>query len=310
MSSVIILHKIKVENANAIAGLTYGFPAITHFLGFTHALSRQLSSTSSLTLEGCAVISHQQQLHAYGNWERCFALTRNPLTREAKTAAFNEEGRMHMTVSLLIECHGMLPGEADINALKQHILKLAQRQRLAGGVIVDIARVSIHAMPTNESQTRKILRQLLPGFVLRDRSALLETHHHALQQINPQVEMIDAWLDFSAVKYHAVRDEGKETVEWQLVPKPSKGFLVPLMTGYRAVSQLYTPGEVEKTRDTTTPFCFSEAIYGIGEWCGAHRISDIDSTLWRYQYQNGEYLCRQASDIGAAEDYDELEFDY
>jgi CRISPR-associated protein Csy2 len=34
MSSLILLRRMKVENANAIAGLTYGFPAITHFLGF------------------------------------------------------------------------------------------------------------------------------------------------------------------------------------------------------------------------------------------------------------------------------------
>jgi CRISPR-associated protein Csy2 len=40
MSSLILLRRVRVENANAIAGLTYGFPAITHFLGFSHALSR------------------------------------------------------------------------------------------------------------------------------------------------------------------------------------------------------------------------------------------------------------------------------
>ena len=36
MSSLILLRRVRVENANAIAGLTYGFPAITHFLGFSH----------------------------------------------------------------------------------------------------------------------------------------------------------------------------------------------------------------------------------------------------------------------------------
>ncbi|HHH1607741.1 TPA: type I-F CRISPR-associated protein Csy2, partial [Yersinia enterocolitica] len=39
MSYLIVLRHVQVENANAISGLTYGFPAMTHFLGYTHALS-------------------------------------------------------------------------------------------------------------------------------------------------------------------------------------------------------------------------------------------------------------------------------
>ena len=42
MNQYILLNRIKVQNANAIAGFTWGFPAITHFLGFSHNLSRKL----------------------------------------------------------------------------------------------------------------------------------------------------------------------------------------------------------------------------------------------------------------------------
>ena len=92
MSSIILLRHVRVENANAIAGLTYGFPAITHFLGFTHAVSRIVSDTWGLSLTGCAVISHEHQIHAHSSGrDYQFALTRNPLTREGKTAPFNEE---------------------------------------------------------------------------------------------------------------------------------------------------------------------------------------------------------------------------
>ena len=59
MKSLLILKNINVENANTIAGLTYGFPAITHFLGFVHALSRKLHQKSRVGLGGCAVIYHQ-----------------------------------------------------------------------------------------------------------------------------------------------------------------------------------------------------------------------------------------------------------
>lgn len=80
MSSLILLRRISVENANAIAGLTYGFPAITHFLGFSHALSRRLTETHGLCIDGCAVVSHEQQIHAHSSGrDYQFALTRNPL---------------------------------------------------------------------------------------------------------------------------------------------------------------------------------------------------------------------------------------
>ncbi|MEI7374782.1 type I-F CRISPR-associated protein Csy2 [Dickeya chrysanthemi] len=315
MSSLMILRRIQVENANAIAGHTYGFPAISHFLGFTHALSRQLQASHGLRLEGCGVVCHQHQVHAYGNgWNRSFALTRNPLTKEEKTAAFNEEGRMHLTVSLLIECHGMLPGEDGREALRQQVRQQVQQQRLAGGLIVDMAldQVSFHDIPTNGAATRSLMRRLLPGFVLVDRTPLLSSHLETRQQADAQADMLDAWLDFAALKYQAVRSSD-DVVSWQPLPKPDRGYLVPLMTGYRAISPLYNPGEVEKTRDPSTPFCFAEAIYGVGEWRGAHRIDDINRIFWRYLYQRDNqhhtYRCLQTGQgiDSAADDYDEFE---
>ncbi|MFJ5378647.1 type I-F CRISPR-associated protein Csy2 [Pectobacterium sp. CHL-2024] len=296
MSTLIILRRIKVENANTIAGLTYGFPAITHFLGFIHALSRKLQVSHGLTLEGCGVVSHQHQLHAYGSsWERRFALTRNPLTKEAKTAAFNEEGRMHMTVSLLIRCEGQIP--TDTTALRDYLTQQAQCQRLAGGTVIGIEHVTFQALPENEVETRKVMRRLLPGFVLRDRTPLLYEHFQTLQQANPHAELIDAWLGFAALKMQAERDPSDNTVQWQYLPKPGGGgFLIPLMIGYRAISPLYAPGEVDKTRDTQTPFRFAEAVYGIGEWQGAHRVHDINHILWEYHHKNDDYQCRQPVD--------------
>lgn len=67
MSSLILLRRLRVENANAIAGVTWGFPAITHFLGFTHALSRKLTQSHGLRLDGCAVVCHQHQIHAHSS---------------------------------------------------------------------------------------------------------------------------------------------------------------------------------------------------------------------------------------------------
>jgi CRISPR-associated protein Csy2 len=64
-NAYIIFERVSVQDANCIAGFTYGFPAITHFLGFGHALSKKLSLSHNLSLYGCAVICHQHQIHAY-----------------------------------------------------------------------------------------------------------------------------------------------------------------------------------------------------------------------------------------------------
>lgn len=297
MSSLIILRNMRIENANAVAGLTWGFPAITHFLGFTHALSRQLQQSHGLTLDGCGVICHQQQVHAYNSGrDHHFALTRNPLTREAKVAAFNEEGRMHMTVSLLMECNGMIGGgEQGVTDLAMHLTAICQRLRLAGGTIIDPGQIQVRGWPENERQTRRILCRLLPGFALLDRSSLLSEHFSSLKQAQPDAEMLDAWMDFAALKMQpsqALETSGEDDAEWAYQSKPAGGFLVPLMVGYQAISPLYPAGEVLNSRDAVTPFRFTEAIYGVGEWRGVHRVDDLRELLWRYHYQNEQYLCR------------------
>ncbi|MGB9098115.1 type I-F CRISPR-associated protein Csy2 [Erwinia sp.] len=300
MSTLIILKHLRVENANAIAGLTYGFPSITHFLGYTHALSRKLQTSHGLKLENCGVICHQQQLHAHSSGrDHVFSLTRNPLTKEAKTAAFNEEGRMHMTVSLLIECDRVIVnGREGARALEEHLETLCVSNRLAGGTIISLGEVRVVAYPEEQKSLRSLMCRLLPGFALMDRSDYLTQHYQSLKQQNPQVEMIDAWLDFSALKMSAsvsddVANPSSETpAQWCYLPKPQPGYLVPLHVGYKAISPLFPAGEVGNTRDPGVPFCFAEAIYGIGEWRSLHRITSLETLLWRTDFQEGFYHCR------------------
>ncbi|MEW5560010.1 type I-F CRISPR-associated protein Csy2 [Enterobacter asburiae] len=294
MSYLLLLPHIRVENANAVAGLTWGYPAITHFLGYVHALSRKISQTYSLTLSGCAVISHEHQTHAYASGrEYQFALTRNPLTKEGKTASFNEEGRMHLTVSLLVECEGEIPnGEHGMAELCERLRQLCPAQKLAGGSIVGMRDPILFYTPTEHSQWRKILWRLMPGFALCDRTDWLKEHHNRLQQTHPDSTMMDAWLDFTTQKFKAAEDvPDGEQVPWHYQPKPMPGYLVPLMCGYQRVSRLYGAGEVANARDSVSPFAFAEAVYGVGEWRGLHRIADMQALFWRYQNTETGYYC-------------------
>lgn len=305
MSAILILRHLNVENANAIAGHTWGFPAISNFLGFVHALSRKTKPELELTLNGCGVICHRSQVQAYqpsgwGDW--VFALSRNPLTKESKTAAFVEEGRMHLDISLVVRVEGrIISGEEHRATLQNQVAQMIQTLRLAGGTIRDLASVELHSIPYDEEDekkfTRKLMRSLLPGFALVSRAETLADHLGDLQQQNPQAEPLDAWLDFAALKYQATEpNESKADntpVEWSPIPKPANGWLVPITIGYRGISELYEPGAVARTRDIHTPFRFVESVYSLGQWLSPRRITQLDKLLWHYQADSdtGWYLC-------------------
>ncbi|MGH1359868.1 MAG: type I-F CRISPR-associated protein Csy2 [Burkholderiaceae bacterium] len=309
MKSLLIFSHIEVENANAIAGLTWGFPAISNFLGFAHALSRKLNNYCGLTLGGCAVVCHRHDVQAYqpSGWgDYVFALTRNPLTKEAKSPAFVEEGRMYLDISLVIECdfkHHELdfPNTDDTDeAQEQHLIdwlyRQALMQRLAGGSIRSMRKPEYETSPLQNG--RKLLMQLLPGYFLVDRREILQRHHEKRLAANHRASLLDSWTDFVAITYkaHAEGQEGELTDEsaatWERLPRPGSGWLVPISVGFKAISTLYQPGAVLRTRDVDTPFRFVESVYSIGQWISPHRIHDLASVFWHYQQDGGWYLCR------------------
>lgn len=301
---LLILRHLKVENANTVAGLTWGFPAISNFLGFVHALSRKLPKSLEFELTGCGVVCHSSKVQAYqprGWGDYVFGLTRNPLTKEAKSPSFVEEGRMHMTVSLVIPFVGDLDDVDEMEEFNQLVEQLVLCQRLAGGTIISAGAVELHDPPEDDEGlkifNRNQLRKLLPGFALVQRSDLLADHTRHCIERDPNSEALDAWLDFAALKFKAEQSDGdfddNTQVQWHYVAKPGKGWLVPIPIGYRGVSDLYEPGVVARTRDATIPFRFVESVYTIGEWMSPHRIANLEQLIWRYhtESESGWYLC-------------------
>jgi len=384
MSQYLLINRIQVQGANAIAGFTWGFPAITHFLGFTHNLSRKLRNQpefSNINLSGCAVIAHKHQVHTYGYNQ--FIQSKNPAYQHGEDSKNKvgsppiiEEGKMNMTISLLIGCDGAIGNHDD--ALKRWLSNSCKLQRLAGGTILELGAIELFSIDDeqNKNNLRNLTRKLLPGFILQDRSAYLEKHVQSLQQQNEKSELFDAWLDFIALKQKArpaserischlinlaeskPEDEScqqllkvwqkhlqttyaqesipemlrnyfasmvqektnknlleqwesycnpseKTDASWEYMAKPEKGFLVPIMVGYKAISQVYKNDEVANTRDHETDVCFVEAVHSIGEWQGAHRIKDeaaLKQSLWYYDYQEHWYLCKQTPGEGSRND--------
>lgn len=316
--SLLVLERVKVTNANAIAGITYGFPCPTSFLGFVHALERELPIPPG-ALTGVAIVAHHHELctHRDGHGQSTFALTRNPLTREEKTAPFVEEGRMHMVVSLIVSTTMGRYDLAEHFRLEDDTVEAAQRKfeamvtrrlgslRLAGGRIDGCARVAFEDLPEEHEdrlrRIRKIMRRLMPGFCLVDRTDILRAHHAELLQQDPKRELIDSWLDFYTITYRAaeIREaahngDSDGQVKWDLQSRPCKGWIVPLLLGFKALSPLYEPGEVGNVRDASVPCRFVEGVYGLGEWMSPHRVTYLEDVLWHHRVVNGEwYLSTQ-----------------
>lgn len=324
MSQYIVLKNIRVQNVNAIAGFTWGYPAITHFLGFTHALSRKLETQHQIRLTGCGVVSHDHQVHTYKPYHdfrfiqqkcppRVKGKDRNGNEKAAITPPVIEEGKMNLTCSLLIlvdDDFNFSGSEADRKHFENSFKTLCYQHRLAGGIILDIQSIRLYSEVDDKKDTlNKIKRELMPGFVLMDRSQYLEEHFTQLQKENKDAELLDAWLDFSAIKYEAIPiiKKGEEITEdtkadWVMKPKPFGGWLVPIMTGYKAISEVYEAGEVANVRDPEIPACFVESVHSIGEWLGAYRLKQISDCIWQYTHEEGWYLCQQVGQHQTNED--------
>ena len=322
MQHYLLIKKLSVQNANAIAGLTYGFPAITNFLGFAHALSRKLNPSLQVSLGGITVVSHNNIVHARqpkGWGDYVFALTRNPLTQQGNTAPINEEGRMNMQISLLVELHGHIAGDART---KQDMLaqlnQLIPTLRVAGGQILNVESLDI--LVTEQDQ-KQALRRLMPGFALVDRSDYLSEHYQALCQENTEVSLFDAWCDFAKLKYQATKENTAEEradtaqaikAKWTFKPKPKAGYLVPIAAGYCAISPVYSAGEVAKVRDKNVPVVFAETAYSVAEWRSVHVLNHISEGVWRYEHHYPWYLAKSQpiqTHIPTIEELDNETFD-
>ena len=84
------------------------------------------------------------------------------------------------------------------------------------------------------------------------------------------------------------------------------------MIGYKGISPLYSPEQVENLRDSRYPFRFVEAVHGLGEWKSLHRIQNLESLFWQYHVEDEWYLCQQNAVIPAkpTEIEDDIDSDF
>ncbi|MBQ1784055.1 MAG: type I-F CRISPR-associated protein Csy2 [Gammaproteobacteria bacterium] len=309
VEAVLTLPRLWVQNANAVSSpLTWGFPPPSAFAGFVHALQRRLQQEGhALQLEGVGIICHDfepQTFRPPGHYHQVFRLTRNPLNEKGETAAIVEDGRAHLSVSLVIGVTGDYPaGDHKRTEFAKMAMTLASGMRLAGGSVLPhpsqqagrVFEPELLEWPADpEGQAHafhRLRRQLLPGFALVGRDALLAAHRQQLSAQRQQpVTALDALLDLCRLNVEPHHQENGDTL-WQ-VRRAQRGWLVPLPVGYAAISLLYQPGEAQGVRDRSVPFRFVESLLSLGEWVSPHRITSLQQLFWHHQAQPEQGLYR------------------
>lgn len=290
--NVLILPHLKIHNANALSSpFTIGFPAMTAWLGFVHALERKLNQAglSELMLHSAAVVSHRCDVQTHkgeGDFVHSIIGTANPLDKDGSRSAFIEEARCHLDVSLVIEWSGN-EEQVEQPEFTQQLQAVIAMMKVAGGDVVSVGKPSVKSVIT-EQDTAQVLRQLMPGYVLIERRDLMMD---AMQQ---GADAIDALLGYLTVHHHCEQLEDQSVV-WHSQRKTS-GWIVPIATGFQGISPL---GEAKNQRDPSVPHRFAESVVTLGEFVMAHKIKHLDDILWQYHpgLENDLYLCQQVNAI-------------
>lgn len=316
--ALLLLPRLRVQNANAISGpLTWGFPAVTAFTGFVHALQRRLSADMDIALDGVAIVCHRHQTQTSQPADKrtqVFHLQKPSirsreevakLERDGTPPSIVEEGRMHLEVSLLIGVSGeaLYDGMLSKEAIAQRAWDATLGMRLAGGSLLpptwklgERNQATLDIWPGNAENaallSRKLAQRLLPGFALIPRDDLLTQHTNALQEQDASLTSLDALLDLTRLNVEApgsLDEHGQPRESWQM--RQRAGWLVPIPLGYRSLSA-HEPGSVRNARDRSVPFHFAESLYGLGEWRSPLRFSDIRQLLWYHQAEPDAGLFR------------------
>lgn len=298
---ILLIPHLRIHNANALSSpFTIGFPAMTAWLGATHALQRKLNEHGiAVTISATGVVSHQMDLQTYrgsNDFVSSIVGTGNPLEPQSEKGkpegnavrpSFIEEARCHLDVSLLIELQGMSQEQDDeIKVQVSHLLN--SKMKVAGGDIQTFSPPAIFVIEDgNEADLRRLARKIMPGYVLIERRDLM------IEAMQQGQDAIDALIDYVAI-HHSCEQTDDGDVLWKSRRKTQAdkppGWIVPIATGFHGISEL---GEAKNQRDPETLHRFAESLVTLGEFKMPHRFESMADMLWCYQVDstNNLYQC-------------------
>lgn len=281
----LLFDHVRIHDVNAIASpLTYGFPSVGGFLGAMHALSRKITGHGEpIYLDGVLIASHHCDVQVYRSApfrDYTFKLARHPLGKDGKSRPIIEEGKVHLDVSLVVEvrCSAVaLYHNDEQKEFCTQMKEMLMRQRIAGGSVLSIKEVRLFRA---DSKVSYIIGKLFPAFVLMSAQSDLLEITEQLKKENAEATHLDALIATAKLAHNPL-----ESGKWEAKSvKRDRGWLVPIHLGYQAISPLFAPDEVKEMRDNEQQSQFVEAIYGLGKWVFAPRLSSqFDKAFWRYK---------------------------
>ncbi|EKA5635856.1 type I-F CRISPR-associated protein Csy2 [Vibrio navarrensis] len=282
MSTLLVLPKLNVQKANAhSSSISVGFPAMTGFFGFVHALERHINQTGrhvKMPRFGVAVydvVNHRHREPA----DRFYSLkdVGKPLKADGGRQSTVEFATCDITITLAIEIETELD-EVDLVTIVQQLLH--SKMRLCGGDIIGFNKPWVCDISTDE-KFRWFKRILMPAQIMTSRHSLLLEHSKQTQ------DSLESILSLLSVHYSAT-GEG-DNIQWQGA-KIEAGWLVPIGVGYYALSDVKAASNMLHTRDNVTPHCFVESLISIGEFKLSYRLNSIDELLWSATYDEKHNL--------------------
>ncbi len=295
--TLLLIPHIRIHNANALSSpFTIGFPAMTAWLGATHALQRQLNEKGFLiSCVATGVVGHDLNVQTYRGEKDYVASivgTGNPLDKSGERSAFIEEARCHLEVSLVIELESVKPEEKE-PLLEATTHLLTTKIKIAGGDVQTFNTPKIMVLQNgNDADLRTLTRKLMPGYAIIERRDLM------IEAMEQGQDAMDAMLDYLAIHHQCEQEENGEVV-WRSYRKSqagkAPGWIVPIATGFHGISEL---GEAKNQRDHNVPHRFAESLVTLGEFKMPYRLKKLESFLWRYHVdkEHNLYQCIQQYD--------------
>ena len=294
MKDILLIPNLTIHNANALSSpYTIGFPAMTAWLGFMHALERKLKTTefSEVKFSGIIVSCldiHLQTYKGRGDYVSSIIGTSNPLDKSGSRSSFIEEARCDLEVTLAIECQ---LGVIDYEKFCRVIDNRLHTMKVASGDIIGFKPT--RQMQVDNHEPKNLTRYLMPGFCLVSRQELMKN------AMEDGKDAIDAMLDYLKTTTDIEIDKNHKVTKSKPYKK-EKGWIVPIAIGYQGISEL---GQLKNTRDATTPHRFAESVVTLGEFKMPYHFDTLEEMIWRYQPYEGNdlYLCQNNYSINTQE---------
>lgn len=278
-TTYLIIKNLRIRNAHALSSsYTVGFPAMTAFLGFSHALERNIRQNAEdyydTRITGIGIVNHTFHLKTYrgdGRAKSTIIGFRSPLKKDGSPASFQEIPKADMNISVLLEISSddEINTETFLATVKQYVGTM----RIAGGHVESLRSVFF------QKDERRALLALMPGYALISRTDLLE-----------KTASGDAMGDLITVlaRHNSFNDEAKDGVGRWVSSYNKDGWLIPIGVGFR---DLTGPVEVPNQRDYNYEHHFVEPVVSLAEFIMPYRLETPNSMIWRYNAANGMYLC-------------------